>query len=58
MLMGGDISKAGDLAYVYGRTSFDVTKDGVTQKRNGTYMRFWKKEDGKNWKIVLDLVTN
>jgi ketosteroid isomerase-like protein len=57
-IMGGDISSAGDLAYVYGKASFEVTRDGVTQKRNGSYMRFWKKEDGKNWKIVLDLVTN
>jgi ketosteroid isomerase-like protein len=56
--MGGDISGAGDLAYVYGKASFDVTRDGATQKRNGSYLRFWKKEDGKNWKIVLDLVTN
>jgi ketosteroid isomerase-like protein len=56
--MGADISSAGDLAFVYGKASFDVTRDGATQKRNGSYMRFWKKEDGKNWKIVLDLVTN
>jgi ketosteroid isomerase-like protein len=56
--MGGDISSAGDLAFVYGKASFDVARDGTTQKRKGSYMRFWKKEDGKNWKIVLDLVTN
>jgi ketosteroid isomerase-like protein len=56
--MGADISSAGDLAYVYGKASFDVTREGTTQKRNGSYMRFWKKEDGKNWKIILDLVTN
>jgi ketosteroid isomerase-like protein len=57
-LMDGDVSPSDDLAYVYGKTSYETTKDGVTQFREGTYMRFWKKEDGENWKIVLDLLTN
>jgi ketosteroid isomerase-like protein len=57
-LMDGEVSSSDDLAYVYGKTSYETTKDGVTQSREGTYMRFWKKEDGQHWKIVLDLLTN
>ena len=56
--MGGDIASSGDLAYVYGKATFQVMKDGQQQTRNGSYMRFYKKEDGQNWKIVLDLLTN
>jgi ketosteroid isomerase-like protein len=53
-LMDGDIASAGDLAYVYGKVTIN-NNDGA---HLGSYMRFWKKEDGKSWKIVLDLYTN
>jgi ketosteroid isomerase-like protein len=56
--MGGDMATSGDLAYVYGKATFEIMKDGQPQTHNGSYMRFYKKEDGQNWKIVLDLLTN
>jgi ketosteroid isomerase-like protein len=57
-LMDGGVSSSSDLAYVYGKASYEIRKDGVKQSRQGSYMRFWKKEDGKTWKLVLDLLTN
>jgi ketosteroid isomerase-like protein len=54
----GDVAASGDLAYVYGKASIELARNGVTKTRQCSYMRFWKKEDGKNWKIVLDLISN
>jgi ketosteroid isomerase-like protein len=56
--MGGDVASSGDLAYVYGKVTFQIIKDNRTQTKQGSYMRFYKKEDGKTWRIVLDLLTN
>jgi ketosteroid isomerase-like protein len=56
--MGGDVASSGDLAFVYGTASSEIMKDGAAQTQISSYMRFWKKEDGKNWKIVLDLISN
>jgi ketosteroid isomerase-like protein len=55
---GGDTASSGDLAYVYGKASVETIKDGAPQSKVHTYLRVWKKEDGKNWKIVLDLISN
>lgn len=57
-VMGGEAASSGDLAYVYGTATSEIVKEGVTQTRTSSYMRFWKKEDGKNWTIVLDLISN
>jgi len=56
--MDGDIASSGDLAFVYGKALIETAKDGATQTKTFSYMRFWKKEDGKNWKIVVDLISN
>jgi ketosteroid isomerase-like protein len=56
--MDGDVASSGDLAYVYGKVSSEIIKDGAPQVRQASYMRFWKKEDGRSWKIVLDLISN
>jgi ketosteroid isomerase-like protein len=53
----GEISSAGDLAYVYGKALIESRESGVTKNIDANYMRVWKKEDGKNWKIVLDVLT-
>ena len=55
--LGGDISPAGDLAYVYGKALIDVVDKGVKKPVESNYVRIWKKEDGKNWKIVVDVIT-
>ena len=50
------VASSGDLGYVYGKAIVTITKDGNTKTLNGNYLRIWKKGDGTNWKIVLDLV--
>lgn len=52
---GGDVAASGDLAYMYGKTKIELTRDGNTRTLNGNYLRIWKKEEGV-WKIVVDLV--
>lgn len=54
----GEVASSNDLAYVYGKAAVEFVADGVTKTRHCSYMRFWKKEDGKNWKIVLDLLSD
>lgn len=54
----GETAPSNDLAYVYGKASVELVVDGVTKTRQCSYMRFWKKEDGKHWKIVLDLISD
>ena len=50
------VASSGDLGYVYGKAVVAISKNGNTKSSNGNYLRIWKKEDGVNWKIVLDLV--
>jgi ketosteroid isomerase-like protein len=52
----GEISSSGDLAYVYGQALVEVLEEGKRRTVEGNYMRIWKKEDGKNWKIVVDVL--
>lgn len=57
VLVDGGIAASGDLGYVYG-TADVVTFTGDKQEtRRAVYLRVWKKEDGKDWKIVLDVIT-
>jgi ketosteroid isomerase-like protein len=55
--LGGDISASGDMAYVYGKALIDVVEKGVRKPVDANYVRVWKKEDGKTWKIVADVIT-
>lgn len=57
-LIGGDVSASGDLAYVYGEAFIETIDAGVTKTTQHCYMRFWKKDEGDNWKIVVDLISN
>lgn len=57
-LVDGGISSSGDLGYVYGTADVIALVNGVEEKKRATYLRVWKKEDGKNWKIVLDVLTH
>jgi YVTN family beta-propeller protein len=47
---------SGDLGYVYGTGIVEIAGGGSVRTLNTNYLRIWKKEDGKTWKIVLDLV--
>lgn len=53
----GEIASSGDLAYVYGKALIEIKEDNGSKKIDSHYMRIWKKEDGKNWKIVLDVLS-
>ena len=48
--MGGGCAISGDLGYTYG--SYEI-KD-PTAPEEGFYLRVWKKEENRDWKIVID----
>lgn len=50
------VASSGDLGYAYGKAIIAITNDGNTKTLNGNYLRNWKKSDGTDWKLVLDLV--
>jgi ketosteroid isomerase-like protein len=56
VIAGGSIAKSKDMAYVYGTATIKNSKDGHIATTNGFYLRVWKKEDGRHWKIVLDVL--
>lgn len=48
------LSDSGDLGYVYGGGVVTILENSRSKSLN--YLRIWKKENGRDWKIVLDLV--
>lgn len=52
--LGGKMAQSGDMAYSYGRVVVTINESGTQKKITVGYLRIWKKEDGKNWRIVLD----
>lgn len=56
-LVDGGISSSGDLGYVYGTADAIDVSNGNQENKRATYLRVWKKENGKDWKIVLDVLT-
>jgi len=54
--LNGKIASSCDMGYTYGKTKVTITKDGNEQALDLSYFRIWKKEDGVNWKIVLDVI--
>ncbi len=55
--LNGRIASSGDMAYTYGTGKVTVSKEGSETRvvPFGSF-RIWKKEDGKDWKIVLDVL--
>jgi ketosteroid isomerase-like protein len=49
----GDVSRAGDLGYTHG--TYEVIDDTKKVVEHGSYLRIWKKQDGR-WQVVLDVV--
>jgi ketosteroid isomerase-like protein len=45
-----EVSVSGDLAYVYGNVSYP-------DHANANYLRIWRKEGRKSWKVALEMVT-
>ncbi|MEJ1241216.1 nuclear transport factor 2 family protein [Chryseolinea sp. T2] len=56
-LVDGGIASSGDLGYVYGTANVVAMVNGNEETKRATYLRIWKKENGKDWKIVLDVMT-
>lgn len=55
--MGADISRSGDLAYVYGSYELkDNPKAGATIEK-GYYARVWKRMADGKWKLALDTMS-
>ena len=50
----GNISSTADLAYAYGTAIVQLTP---SQTKAANYLRIWKNEKDRGWRIVLDLVT-
>lgn len=55
-LVDGGIAPSGDMGYVYGTVTAVLLMDDKQESKQATYLRVWKKEDGKTWKIVLDVI--
>lgn len=52
-----DVAASGDLGYVYGGGTVAITEGEKVRNLDLNYVRIWKKEDGRDWKIVLDLIS-
>jgi ketosteroid isomerase-like protein len=50
-----DVSRSGDLGYVYGTYEFKAA-DGKSSEA-GNYLRIWKRQADGKWKVVLDLLS-
>ena len=56
-LIDGETASSGDLGYVYGWVTTTATAAGKTETKRSNYLRIWKREDGRSWRVVVD-VTN
>ena len=56
-LIDGETASSGDLGYVYGWITTGKLAAGKTETKRLNYLRIWKREDGRNWKILLDLTS-
>ncbi|HEY5751089.1 MAG TPA: nuclear transport factor 2 family protein [Chryseolinea sp.] len=55
-VVGGGVAGSNDLGYAYGSGDVGVVVEGKEVVRKGTYLRVWKKEGNKVWRIVVDVV--
>lgn len=55
-LIEGETASTGDLGYVYGWVTTEASAAGMTEAKRANYLRIWKREDGRAWKVVLDLI--
>lgn len=51
------VASSGDLGYVYGWIDVEMPAAEKTEpaRSRPNYLRIWKRENGKNWKLVLEL---
>ncbi len=55
-LVDGGIAASGDMGYVYGTADAMVFINDKQETKQATYLRIWKKEPGKGWRIVIDVM--
>jgi len=55
-VIAGEAASTGDLGFVYGWITNEPLAAGETTTKRSNYLRIWKREDGRSWKIVLDAV--
>jgi ketosteroid isomerase-like protein len=53
-LVDGQVAQSGDLGFVYGTATVEFLDTKKVEKTN--YVRIWKKENGRNWNIVVDVL--
>lgn len=53
-LIEGAVASSGDLGYVYGWLDWQKSSPENTPKRVN-YLRIWKRENGRDWNLVLEL---
>ncbi len=53
-LVDGQVAQSGDLGFVYGTATIEFLDTKKVEKTN--YVRIWKKENGQNWNIVVDVL--
>lgn len=56
-LSDGGIASSGDMGFMYGTADIPVLKDDKWETKRATYLRIWKKEELKDWKVVLDVMS-
>jgi ketosteroid isomerase-like protein len=52
---GGDVSRAGDLGYTYGKA--EMKPEGAGKPEHFNYVHIWRRQPGGAWRLVLDLAT-
>jgi ketosteroid isomerase-like protein len=55
-LIDGETALSGDLGYVYGWVTIAATGAEKTETKRTNYLRIWKREDGRSWKVVVDVI--
>jgi ketosteroid isomerase-like protein len=56
-IIGGGLSPVKDMMFVYGTASVLTVKNGQPSTEQVNYLRIWKKENGSEWKLVVDLLS-
>jgi len=51
---GGDIAASGDFGYTYG--SYEIRESAGEPPQPATYLRLWRRQPGRPWKVTLEMV--
>ena len=53
--LNSDVSESNDLGYTYG--SYELKSPGSSKVEKGYYVRVWKRDQTKKWKLALDTLS-